>query len=208
MSIITDIQEAKGKGRRKHIYLDDNFVCTVDAFTVYKNKLKVGVEITELELEEIIFESEVLSGFERAVELISKNLKTKKQMREYLKEKGYLPRVVAAVIAKMEEYRYINDEMYAEIYTNDNLMRYGKQKIRFNLKMRGIDSEIIDNILEQTEIPEDAIYNLASKYMKNREPTRANFDKMCKHLVGKGFSWSEISPVLNRIKEEMSEGWD
>ena len=108
----------------------------------------------------------------------------------------------------MEEYRYLNDEMYAEIYINDNLSRYGKQKIRFNLELRGIEREIIDNILEQAENQEDAVYNLAIKYMRNKEPTRENFDKMCRHLASKGFSWSDISPVLHRIKEEKSESWD
>lgn len=208
MSIITDIKEAKGKGRRLHIYIDDVFVCTVDAFTVYKNRLKKGSFITASELEDITFESEVSSGFERAVDLISKNLKTKKQMHDYLKQKGYMPRVINAIISKMEEYRYLNDEVYAEMYINDNLSRYGKQKIRFNLELRGIEREIIDNILEQAESQEDAVYNLAIKYMRNKEPTRENFDKMCRHLASKGFSWSDISPVLHRIKEEKSESWD
>lgn len=207
MGIITDIKEAKGKNKRQHIYIDNEFVCTLDAFTTYKNKLKVGNEISKTELEDITFESEVSSGFERAVELVSKNLKTKRQMREYLKDKGYLPRVIGAIIDKMLEYKFLNDELYAEMYVNSNISRYGTRKIKFNLEMRGIDREIIDNILENAGSQEDAVLAIALKYMKNKEQTRENLDKMCRYLAGKGFSWSEISSAMSKIKEGDCESW-
>ena len=42
MSTITDIKQAKGSKKRLHIYIDDEYTCTVDDFTAFKNKLKVG----------------------------------------------------------------------------------------------------------------------------------------------------------------------
>ena len=40
MSQITDILASKDKKSRKHIYIDDNYACTLDEFTIFKYKLK------------------------------------------------------------------------------------------------------------------------------------------------------------------------
>ena len=209
MSTITDIKQAKGSKKRLHIYIDDEYTCTVDDFTAFKNKLKVGSEIDKHELEDIIAESEITSGFERAVDLISNTPKTKKQVADYLRQKGYMPKTVRAVVDKMLEYHYINDESYARMYIESNIARYGRKKLRFNLELRGIDKQIIDDALDSIEVPESAIFDMAKKYMRGREPTRENIDKLCRHLASKGFSWNDISPVIGKFRSNDDyESWD
>lgn len=209
MSEITDIKQAKGKGKRLHIYLDNEYACTIDEFTAYKHRLAVGQEIAINYLEEITMESELSSGFEKAVDLISKTPKTKRQVYTYLKDKGYLPKLCQAVVEKLSEYHYVDDEVYARMYVNTYLIKYGKRKIMFNLEQKGIKRDIIDNALSEIEGQTEAVASLAQKYMKNKEPTRENIDKLCRHLASKGFEWADISPVISKIKSgEDYESWD
>ena len=208
MSLITDIKQAKGNKKRVHIYIDDEFVCSVDDFTAFKNKLRVGREITRHELEEIVTESEQSSGFERVVDLISRTPKTEKQVRDYLREKGYMPKTISCIVNKLKDYRYIDDQRYAEMYIENYINRYGKRKIEQNLILRGIDKETIAECLEDNQDQSEVVLNFATKFMKNREPTRENFEKLCRHLAGKGFEWSEISPAISKLKKgEVDESW-
>ena len=208
MSQITDIKVAKGKKARRHIYIDDGFVCTLDEFTVFKYRLKVGQEITIADLEQITFESEAGVAFELAVNLISKTPKTRKQVYDYLRGKGYLPKLCNNVIEKLAEYRYINDEEYARMYVNTYCGRYGKSKMRFILTSRGISPQIIDVVISEMTPQADTIFEFAKKYMKNKELNNQNYAKLCRFLNGKGFEWAEINEAVGRLKREANEDWN
>lgn len=209
MSTITDIKQAKGKNKRLHIYLDDNFACTIDEFTAFKYRLKVGQDISLNYLEEITFESELSSGFEKVVNLISKTPKTQKQVFDYLKNKGYLPKLCHAIIEKMCEYKYLNDEQYTAMYVSSYMNKYGKRKILFNLLQKGINRQIIDNALQEIDTQENAVEQLAKKYMKDKEYTSVNLNKLCRYLTSKGFSWNDISSIISKYKNgEDYESWD
>ena len=202
MGIITDIKQAKGKKARCHIYIDNNFVCTLNEFTIFKYKIKVGQEITQQELENIAFENEASEAFELAVDLISKTQKTRKQVYDYLKGKGYLPKLCENTVDKLASYHYINDEVYAKNYVNCYLNKYGKKKMRFALQQRGIENSIIDKVLEDMQPQEEVVLGLAIKFMKNREYTQQNFEKLYRHLASKGFDWDLINNAVYQIKRD------
>lgn len=202
MGIITDIKQAKGKKARCHIYIDNNFVCTLNEFTIFKYKIKVGQEITQQELENIAFENEASEAFELAVDLISKTQKTRKQVYDYLKSKGYLPKLCENTVDKLASYHYINDEVYAKNYVNCYLNKYGKKKMRFALQQRGIENSIIDKVLEDMQPQEDVVLGLAIKFMKNKEYTQQNFEKLYRHLASKGFDWDLINNAVYQIKRD------
>ena len=54
MGIITKLECTKRKNGRKNIYLDDEYVCTLDDFSIFKNKIVVGREIAINELQAML----------------------------------------------------------------------------------------------------------------------------------------------------------
>ena len=136
MAVITKIeQQAKNKDR-VNIFLDGEFKlgCSLDIAIL--NHLKEGVEVGEQKLEELVFENEKSLALNKAVGLLGKNLKTKKQMRTYLKDKGYSQKIVDYVLEKLAEYNYINDVNYATIYVRSVKHKYGKIKRRFRKRYK------------------------------------------------------------------------
>lgn len=208
MGQITEIKVAKSKKARRHIYIDGAFVCTLDEFTVFKHKLVVGQEISLEKLEEISFESEAGFAFEQAINLISKTPKTISQVRENLRGKGYLDKIIDSVVDKLVSYKYLDDEQYAQIFARTYYQKYGKTKLRFLLSTKGVNSQIIDAVLVDLPVQDDAIGELARKYMKNKEFSSANFAKLYRFLSGKGFEWSEIDRVVSQLKKENYEDWN
>ena len=73
------------------MYLDGEFAFGLEMLTVMKLGLKIGQEISERQLAEAVFDSEKSVAFEKAVNYLSRSMKTVKQMREYLTEKVTLP---------------------------------------------------------------------------------------------------------------------
>ena len=208
MGQITEIKIAKSKKARRHIYIDGVFVCTLDEFTVFKHKLSVGQEISLEKLEGISLESETDYAFEQAINLISKTPKTISQVRENLRGKGYLDKIIDAVITKLVAYKYLDDAQYAQMFVRTYCSKYGKTKLKYLLSTKGINSQIIEAALVDLEPQDDTIAALAHKYMQNKDFSAANFAKLYRFLSGKGFEWSEIDRVVGQMKKENYEDWD
>lgn len=207
---ITEIRKQKGKKDLFSIFVDGNFVCSLDEYTIYKHKLLEGCEIDKTSLEEMQSECMIDFAFSQSVDLLAKMMKTEKQIREYLYKKGYLKKVVDAVVEKLKSYKYINDVYFAECYVKQKQNSVGKFKLKNELKLKGVDEQIINNILDELESQGDVAFSIATKYLKNKEKSPQNLQKLSRHLATKGFSWDEINNVLNKIKKEgnVYEDWE
>ena len=201
MAIITKIEAQVKNKDRVNIFLDGEFSLGCSLELALTHHLKEGGEISSEQLEQLVFENEKSAALSKAVTLLGKNLKTKSQMRKYLTEKGYSPQIINYVLEKLAEYNYINDENYAKIYVRSVKNKYGKIKIKTELKLKGVSEKIIDEVLLEFESEEDVILTLATKYLKGKEPTYENLSKLYRFLLSKGFEYDEVSRCVKSFKE-------
>ena len=80
---------------------------------------------------------------------IEKKLRTKKEVINYLEDKGFNKRVIDETIKKLESVNLLNVRAYVEAYVNDkvNLGNSGPYKIKKELVNLGIDEEEINEYL-------------------------------------------------------------
>ena len=189
MKKITDIKPQVKNPTRCNIYLDNSFYCGLELETIMKNRLKIGTEIAEERLNEIQTESESLRALDKALNFISLSKKTKKEVEDYLKKKGYLGGTIETVISKMSAYKFINDEEYAKDYVKSYSKKKGNRLLAAELKRKGVsDSEISEAIEERSDESEGA-NAVAEKYLRGKERTKENAVKCYRYLLGKGFSY-------------------
>lgn len=199
---ITNIEIQKNRKDRVNIYVDGEFFCGTQLYVVVKNHLKQGQEIDENKLRDIIFESEKNDALNKVAKLLEKSIKTEKQIRTYLKGKGYGDHTIDHVVEKLLEYKYIDDVMYMEMYIRSYSKKYGKQKMKSELLQKGIKKDIIEERLEEFESPEEVLQKLADKFMRNKEVTMQNLQKLRNHLASKGFGWEEISSIVSKYRRD------
>ncbi len=203
MSKITKIEPQVKNKDRVNIYLDGEFKLGCSLELAMLNHLKNDVEISDEQLEQLVFENEKTQALNKAVTLLGKNLKTRRQMRTYLNDKGYSKTIVDYVLEKLSEYNYINDINYAKIYIRSVKNKYGKVKIIANLRQKGVSDKDIDEVMQEFESDTDSIMALAQKYMKNKEVNQDNIAKLYRHLLSKGFGYDEVNGVVREIKEKL-----
>ena len=197
---ITKIEIQKNNDERANLYLDEKFFSGISLELVVKEHLKVGMEIDESKLSELILEDEKGKALAKSVKYIGSNLKTEKQLRDYLKKKDYNPTTIDYVIDKLKEYDYLNDENFAKAYILTYSKKYGKLKLKSQLKMKGIKESIIENLLE--DVQSDSIDIVAKKYMKNKDLTYENLQKLMRFLYSRGYEFDDINSCVNRLKGE------
>ncbi len=201
MAIITKIEEQKNK-KRVNLFIDDAFFCGLTKETAVKFGLKSGKIIDIKQLEEAAFASEVNMAFDKAVDYLKTRMHSKRELVEKLLKKGYKKDVALAAIQKLEEYHYVDDELFAKQFVEQN-KRYSKKMLENKLKAKGIASEVIklaaiDNITDQHEY--EMCRKAAEKYIRGKDVSKEGFSqKLMASLARKGYGFEVIKKVAKGV---------
>ncbi|MGL4761604.1 MAG: recombination regulator RecX [Sarcina sp.] len=212
MSKITDIEVQKRNKERVNVYVDGEFTFACDAEFVYKENLKLNMQIDLVKIKKIVVEDEFKKCKNTALRIIERNYKSEKEVHAKLIEKGYDEEVAVVAIDFLREYGYINDKNFAGMYIRDRLKTEGKNKIKYALIRKGIDELIIKDALsefadEDTEL--DVAIKLAKRRydtMRKRETDKYKLSqKLYRFLVGKGYGFDLVSEVVKKVTNDEFE---
>ena len=203
MSKITAIEVQKSDKERCNLFVDGSFFAGVSIEIVIKNHLKVGTELDKNSLGDLVFSAEKEKALKKAIDYVSKSLKTRKQVKDYLEKKGYAIEIILKILDKLIDYGLINDVEYAKRYIESTSKKQGQKLIEYKLMAKGVKKDDIALAYANVEdFDKDRVYNLAVKHLKNKERTRENLAKTYKYLLGKGFLYEEIDGAISRLKSE------
>ena len=203
MPKITEISIQNKNKNRCNVFVDGEFFSGVSVETVCKARLKVGLEIDEDSLKQVLAENERLEALNKATEYISKTIKTKRQVKDYLLSKGYNEDVVWYCVDKLKEYNYVNDFEYSKRYIESVSKTQGKKLIEYKLMMKGVRKEEISSAFGECDIDlKESAKTVADKYLKNKEITKENKAKAYRYLIGRGFSYEEANYALSEFYED------
>ncbi len=174
---------------RCNIEVDGRFYCGMKLETVMQHRLKTGLSVSEEYLSVIQLESEKMTALDKALSFISLSMKTEKQIREYLKKKGYLAAICDFVIEKMRSYGYLDDGLYAKNYTESAGKKKGKRLIAAELRQKGVSDAAIDEALSAFEGEEEGAKRVLEKYLRNKELDVKTLHKAYGYLLSKGYGY-------------------
>ena len=192
----------RGKSELYKTFIDGEYVCLLEAETLYKHKIKVGTKLSESEFAQIRKESENLTCKNVAINYVSKSLKTRQQTFDNLKQKGFLTNSINNALDMLENYGYINDKYYAEMFTKSKQKSKGILYIKSALKQKGIKENIINEVLCEYKSNEQDIEMLAEKYLKNKQKNIDTKQKLFRHLLSKGFTYEEVQKIISKLFSE------
>lgn len=202
MGTVTKLEAGKKHKDRVNLFIDEEFVCSITALSAANFRIEIGSEISLTKLEEIYNTSELDIAFNKCLDLLSRSVKTVKQMKDYLVSKQFNDKVIENCINKLISYKYICDEKYAEMYVETALLNKGIRRIEYELRLKGIADPVIAKALEQinSDKSDEGIDLLLNKFFKNKQCDYANLIKANRYLLGRGYSYEQVSEALNRYK--------
>ena len=202
MAEITAITPQKKDKTRCNIEIDGKFYCGMKLDTVLANGLKAGTSIDPDTLSRLQLESEKLTALDKALKHISVSMKTEKEIRIFLKSKGYLQDVSDYVLDKMKEYGYVDDETYASSYVEGASKRKGSRLLKLELKQKGVDGQIIDSVLSTLEDETESAKRCLEKYMRGKTVDEGTLKKAYRNLLSKGFDYDTCRQAIESLKDE------
>lgn len=153
---------------------------------------------------------------QRAVKLLAAKPRSIEELRERLLEKGWTnEEVVGAVLEKLKEYGYLNDERFAVGYASFQVRQkpVGRGRLQRALSLKKVDRETADEAIRQVfeETPEEELIDRAIEKrvrLRGRPATRSETKSLMDHLLRQGFSYELVmkkvraASVANLEEEE------
>ncbi len=200
------INKYKKIGKNKYkVYLERQEL-TLYEDIILKYDLLLKKDITLEELDEIVKDNREYEAYDNALNYIETRMRSKKELKTYLKRKEYDDKLIKKVLTKIEELGLLDETSYIKAYINDKitLSNDGPYKIKRNLLEQDFKEEDIDNYLYSIdeEIWKEKINKLIDKkksIMQNKSYYMF-INKMKEYLFNLGYDNEQIDDYLSKIE--------
>lgn len=209
--MVTIVRITKDKGEFYLAWLSSGETLRVSEDVLVRHRLLKGQELSETTIEAIKKASSYDVGLQMAMNYLSYQLRSKKEIFTYLKEKEILPEDRKKIVQRLEDTQLIDDAIFSESYVRTAMRTTdkGPRNVVQQLKQKGISEEDIQHGLAFYTMDEqlNVATATAQKAMK-RYRTKSFKDALQKvrmHLVQKGFSSEIIDLAMENLAFEKDE---
>ncbi|AEF17299.1 Regulatory protein recX [Thermoanaerobacterium xylanolyticum LX-11] len=192
---ITNIEKQKNDNMRFNVYIDDKYAFSVSYEEKEMFKLESGVEIDKEQYNYYVNYLVFKNAYNDAIRILSYAMKTKKELCEKLRLKGYSDSVISDVINKLIDLHYLDDEYYAEVYVKEKKERlFSKYRIYNELIRKGIEPSLIE--IKLCELYDNEV-EVIQKLIRKKSVSSNDKLKIKNYLYRKGFKIEDINKVLS-----------
>lgn len=203
MPQITAIESQKRrKAHRFNVFVDGQFSFACDEKILADENLKIGQNITQAKIENIISEYELSKNLDKVLNFLSFRPRSKKEIENYLKKKNLGEDEKKLILKKLEKLKMINDLEFAKFFVESRVKfrPKGKRLMAAELVQKGIARQIIEKVLQDAEISEldlakEAISKNLPKFLKLPKFEAKN--KIAQFLARRGFPWETIKTIID-----------
>ncbi len=202
----------KKNGTRWQIEVDDEYWAILDAEIIVNQHLKVGAELTEERMEEILRAADFRRARERALYLLDYRDHSRGEIVEKLSRN--VDRVIAEEVAdKLCELGLIDDGTYAKKLARHFLLtkKYGARRAEFEMRRKGIDGRLAAEAVAEVEPDEDLLEELALKkygrYLED-DPDGKGRDKAIRGLMRLGHGYYEAEAAVDAAAARLEADTD
>ena len=191
------------------IYTDNNSKYKLNEKVIKLLDIYVGKELSDQEVEKIISEDKIVRGKEYLLRLLSRRIYSRYEISKKLNSKEYPENIISNLIFWLESNNYINDELFANMWAQFRLQNkpIGRYKLNQELKIKGINQEIIQKVIDKTynEIDEiNLARNLIEKKVESAKIKNIKIDpkNIYNLLLRRGFSGEVSKNIYNELNNE------
>ncbi len=148
-------------------------------------------------------------AWQAAIDLLSRRNHSAAEMHAKLKQRGFSPDDIEAVINACRKDNYIDDDATAEMWIRNSIRKgHGPYRIQQTLKQKGLDPAAVDRYLKShpdapdpLDTARQALQRKKSTFLREKDHRRRQ-QKMYRFLYNRGFSGEIITRAIQSIHWE------
>jgi len=205
MPRVTSIHERRGRAK---VFVEGELWAEIDAGVAAERGLYEGAALSAGELEEARIVGERALAMSRALNLLGYRARSEAEIRTRLRRREFGDETIEAVIVRLRELGYVDDEEFARNAARQRARKYGPRRVNADLRKSGVDAETAQRAVEEefaqhSEL-EDALSAAARRY--NTGGSDADARRVYGFLTRRGYSADVCAEVARRYRGAGSPG--
>jgi len=189
--------------RRKsfsQLYIDGESAVKIDAETMIRSGFRVGSQISDEQLFELIQASDARRASEKALYLLESRNHSKKELEDKIARTAASREVAKAAAQHMEDIGLVDDESFARDFAHQmyTYKKFGDARVRQELMRKGIDRDLISQIIEEHDNSEK--YDNIRAVLEKRYGSYNSDEKVKRRAIAAlqrlGYRYDEIKTVI------------
>ena len=208
---ITALEQQAHHPERVNLYVDGKFSLGISAELMLKMNLHLDQELSTADLEQLKSEETRQQAVERAINYLSFRPRSQEEVRRYLRKKETPPEIIEAVLERLQRLDYLDDRSFASFWV-ENRERFnprGSQALRNELRMKGVEREIVEEMVDDEHDDELALRAASRKAALLLQTPEMDFATFRNRLGGflqrRGFSYAIVARVVRNLWQEHKE---
>lgn len=203
MPKISAIEAQKRTPKRVNIYLDGEFAFGLSR--IVAAWLRVGQELDEEKVKRLQVEDARERALQQAMLFLSYRARSESEIRQNLRKHEIPEEVIEQTLERLRQDGLANDGQFARAWVENRseFRPRSRRMMAMELRQKGLNEEAVASAIEKMD-DEALAYEAAQK----RAPRFNGLGwiefrkKLSEFLARRGFSYSAIAPVVNRIWNE------
>lgn len=206
MKKITGLRPGRSREKQVSVFLDGRLAFKLKAETVSKAGLRIGQELSDSQVAEVVRSERFQRGLGAAIRYLSYRPHSEAEIRAKLRRRGFEADSIEAVIARLKAETLVDDAAFVEFWKeNRESFRPRSQRLtRLELARKGVAGEIIDRAVGAVDDSHSAYRAaLARVHHLPLSDYPAFRRRLGEYLRRRGFSYEVIDQTVDRVWREV-----
>ena len=199
---IEELKPSRRKQGRFLVKLEDGSILRITEEELLRFRLRPGIDLDGETLETLQASVRTSSAKAAAANIIGSRALSKKELTRRLVKKGNEEADAQAAADWLEDIGAVDDAAYAaSLVRHYGEKGYGPQRVREELRRRGVDRDLWDEAMEELPDPAEILGRLIEKKCGGELSDRKEIKRVSDSLMRRGFAWSDVREALRRYTE-------
>ena len=199
---IEELKPSRRKQGRFLVKLEDGSILRITEEELLRFRLRPGIDLDRETLEALQASVRTSSAKAAAANIIGSRALSKKELTRRLVKKGNEEADAQAAADWLEDIGAVDDAAYAaSLVRHYGEKGYGPQRVREELRRRGVDRDLWDEAMEELPDPAEILGRLIEKKCGGELSDRKEIKRVSDSLMRRGFAWSDVREALRRYTE-------
>lgn len=206
MPVVTDMEVHQRDKERVRLFLDDEYV--LDLPLMEAARLSRGQTLTDSEVDQLADARRLQRAYDLALRYLSYRPRSTEEVRRHLAKKQLPDSRIAEVLERLRQRGYVDDMEFARywISSRDRFKPMGLRALKYELRQKGVDDEIVDASLAEVDEEASAIRAAQTRMSRYRGSSPQAFrHKLSAMLRRRGFGEYTIRDIVLRLQLELEE---
>ena len=198
---ITRLKIQQKNKERVNIFLDEEYAFSLELMLAAG--LRKGQQLTEAEITALQADDERKRAYAAALTFLGQRVRSQTEVAQRLEQREFTPEAIAQTLARLQQEGYLDDTTFGQQWVA-NRQRFrprSERALRYELRRKGMENSLIDEVIQEAEIDEDAAAwaALQPKIARWQGLERAQFSqKAGGFLARRGFGHEVARRVIDR----------